>query len=166
MTADSPVALASARLILYAFHLRNSLDQSTQTVTATASALWDSVVALGEKLECDDLHQLRNILKCYQQDAHQQWHYLPAQEGNVEEKFVRLLRQDNSLEFKLGQTLTGEFDAFRIHDTYIADLTWFTDKTIEVTDLSQLNPHGLMFPGPLTASLGQTLILFAKPTEE
>jgi len=35
-----------------------------------------------------------------------------------------------------------------------------------VADLSQLNPHELMFPGPLTASLGQTLVLFAKPTED
>jgi hypothetical protein len=166
MTDYSQTILDSPRLILYAFHLRNSLDQSTQTVTATASALWDSVVTLGEKLACDELRNLRETLRCYQLDEYPQWHYLPAQEGGVDEDFLRLLRQNDHLELKLGQMLSGSFDALRIHDTYIADLTWYDNQTLKVGDLSRLNPQGVMFPGPLTASLGQTLVLFAKPTEE
>ncbi len=166
MTDYSQITLDSPRLMLYAFHLRNSLDQSTQTVTATASALWDSVVTLGEKLACDKLRNLRETLRCYQRDEYPQWHYLPAQEGGVDEDFLRLLRQDDQLDFKLGQSLSGSFDALRIHDTYIADLTWYDNQPLKVADLSRLNPQGVMFPGHLTASLGQTLVLFAKPTEE
>lgn len=164
MTDCSQITLDSPCLMLYAFHLRNSLDQSTQTVTATASALWESVETLGNKLTCDELSHLREALRCYQRDDSQQWHYLPTQEGDVKENYLPLL-WNNLLGFKWNQTLSGNFYAVRIHDTYVADLTWYNDGTLPVAQLSRLNPQGVMFPGPLTASLGQTLVLFAKPTE-
>ncbi len=57
-----------------------------------------------------------------------------------------------------GLRLMGEIYPLRIHDTYALDLTLRYRETVDIAQLSQLNPTD-----QIQASLGQTLLLFAKP---
>ncbi len=51
----------------------------------------------------------------------------------------------------------------QLHDTYVADLTFRYPGTVPVAELTHLNPEGMLLPDRISASIGQTLVLFAKP---
>ncbi|NEP01394.1 MAG: hypothetical protein F6K58_22605 [Symploca sp. SIO2E9] len=165
-------------LTLYAFQLRQDISKSNQQVIDNANQLWEQCVALGEQRNIQLLKSLKTELRCYTYDSKDsQYHYNPSnedQEATEEEKaylddwleLVRKAPQSNQarqLRFhtdsdKNGLRLMGEIYPLRIHDTYALDLTLRYRETVDLTQLSKLNPTN-----QIQASIGQTLLLFTKP---
>ncbi|NER32012.1 MAG: hypothetical protein F6J89_31500 [Symploca sp. SIO1C4] len=165
-------------LTLYAFQLRQDISKSNQQVMDNANQLWEQCVALGEQRKIQLLKSLKTELRCYTYDSKDsQYHYNPNnedQEATEEEKpyldhwleLVRKAPQSNQarqLRFHTdsdqnGLRLMGEIYPLRIHDTYALDLTLRYRETVDLTQLSKLNPTD-----KIQASIGQTLLLFTKP---
>jgi hypothetical protein len=53
----------------------------------------------------------------------------------------------------------------QLQDTYALDLTLLAADTLEINQLKNLNFQGCLLPHNIQASLGQTLVLFAKPVD-
>jgi tetratricopeptide (TPR) repeat protein len=166
----------SPQLTLYAFQLRHSLSTGVQKVEPNASALWETCAALGkpDKLDFPQLIDLRQQLQCYQCQA--PWQQQPCQidfqpqaEGDPPTGFLELLRQENVLELTSGQptlpgrVLRGRCYPMRILDSYVLDLTVYSDESFTIEQLRHFNPHGVLLPSQIAATLGQTLQLFVKP---
>ncbi|NEP11942.1 MAG: hypothetical protein F6K14_17390 [Symploca sp. SIO2C1] len=165
-------------LTLYAFQLRQDISKSKQQVMDNANQLWEQCVALGEQRNIQILKSLKTELRCYTYNLKDsQYYYNPTnedQEATAEEKpylddWLELVRKDpqsnkaRQLRFhsesdKNSLRLMGEIYPLRIHDTYALDLTLRYRETVDIAQLSQLNPAE-----QIQASLGQTLLLFAKP---
>ncbi|AOX00127.1 hypothetical protein BJP34_12315 [Moorena producens PAL-8-15-08-1] len=165
-------------LTLCAFQLRQDITKGKQEVMDNANQLWEQCVALGEHRNIQLLKSLKTELRSYTYDPKgSQYHYHPSnedQEATAEEKpylddWLELVRKDpqsdqaRQLRFhsdsdKNGLRLMGEIYPLRIHDTYALDLTLRYRETVELADLSQLNPTD-----KIQASIGQTLLLFVKP---
>lgn len=64
-----------------------------------------------------------------------------------------------------GLELQGFICPFRIHDTYAIDLTLKYEATITPIQVNLLNPQSHLLPPYVQASLGQTLLFYAQPTE-
>ncbi|MGB7445029.1 MAG: hypothetical protein WA919_28500 [Coleofasciculaceae cyanobacterium] len=165
-------------LTLYAFQLRQDISKGNQQVMDNANQLWEQCVALGQQRNIQLLKSLKTELRCYTYDLKDsQYHYNPNnenQEATEEEKpylddWLELVRKDpqsnraRQLRFhtdsdKNGLRLMGEIYPLRIHDTYALDLTLRYRETVDLDQLSQLNPTD-----QIQASIGQTLLLFGKP---
>jgi hypothetical protein len=163
---------------LYAFHLRDEITKGNQQAMDNADQLWEQCIALGEQRDILILKSLKTELRSYtynHQDG--QYYYNPAnedKEATETEKFYldnwldlirkrpqsgksRYLRFHSDSE-ENGLRLLGEIYPLRIHDTYAIDLTLRYQETIDFVQLNQLNPTD-----QIQASIGQTLLLFAKP---
>jgi len=67
---------------------------------------------------------------------------------------------------QMGFVFSGSVYPLRIHDTYAADLTFFCkDREMQVSQLNRLNPDACLMPSRIQASLGQTLLFYAEPTD-
>lgn len=166
MNQTNPKSIATPYLTLYAFHLRHSLRTGPQQVEDTAKDLWETCMALGQpdKFNVSRLRdELRAKLQCYYQAQ-----YHPDREGESLSGFWELLPDERILEFTTGHPATslllqGKVYPMRIHETYMLDLTLHYDDPLSIEQLRLLNPHGLLLPAQINASLGQTLQLFVKP---
>ncbi|MUG94186.1 hypothetical protein F7734_18055 [Scytonema sp. UIC 10036] len=159
--------LLSPSITLYAFHLRNSINQGEEPTVAEAPHLWEQLVDLGNKLHIAELQTLKQQLICYQNNE-----YFPQAEDSLGVEYSTLLRnQEQSLNFRLipqtgGLELQGLLCPFRLHDTYAIDFTLSSTDTLTLPQLSRLNPSNLLLPPQIQASLGQTLLLFGQPIEQ
>jgi Trypsin-like peptidase domain len=158
--------LYSPSITLYAFHLRNSINQGDEPTVAEASQLWEQLVNLGHKLQITELQNLQQRLICYQDNQ-----YFPQAEDSLGVEYSNLLRnQEQSLNFRLipltgGLELQGLLCPFRLHDSYAIDLTLYSQDTFRIPQLSNLNYDNLLLHPQILASLGQTLLLFGQPIE-
>ena len=150
---------------LYAFQVRNDFDEGYQQVAKNAKDLWESFVAIGENFNVKELKELRQKLICYDKDEK----YNPASEDS--QRSDGLLRQQygktvETLSFHSADdpNLSGSVSPLRLHDIYTADLTLcYADTIVKVGDLSKFNRQGCLLADKIKASLGQTLLLYAKP---
>ena len=160
-TSYSQIKLTSPKLTLYAFHLRNDLSIGFNKPLDNANHLWDKCQELGNIFNIKDLESLSNKLKKYNYQIG-----LPATQDYPEKDYLELLAEP-ALDFTVPNTypqLTGEVYPLQIHDTYAVDITLrYPDTTVNINDLTGLNPNGFLLPNQMQASLGQTLVLFAQP---
>ncbi|TAG60651.1 MAG: serine protease [Oscillatoriales cyanobacterium] len=155
--------LQSPSLTLYAFHLRNSINQGLEPTVLEAPQLWEQLVGLGDTLHIRELQNLQQELICYEDD-----YYFPEAEEIWGAEYSNLLDyQKSSLRFlvppQVGELqLQGLLCSFRLHDTYAIDLTFFSQDTFTLPQLNCLNPQNLLLQ-KIKPSLGQTLLLFGQP---
>ncbi|WP_226585664.1 hypothetical protein [Microseira wollei] len=155
----------NSSLTLYAFHLRNSINQGLQPTVPAAPRLWEQLVDLGNALHIPELQNLRQKLICYEGDR-----YFPEAEDTLGAEYLTLLQNhEPSLNFQVpsqpgGLELQGLLCPFRLHDTYAIDLTLFSQDTLNIPQLSYLNPQNLILQN-IQPSLGKTLLLFGQPSE-
>lgn len=155
----------NSSLTVYAFHLRNSINQGLQPTVAAAPRLWEQLVDLGNTLNIPELQTLRQKLICYEGDR-----YFPEAEEFWGTEYLTLLQNhEPSLHFQVppqpgGLEIQGLLCPFRLHDTYAIDLTLFSQDTLTLPQLNYLNPQNAILQN-IHASLGQTLLLFGQPLE-
>ncbi|MCT7975859.1 hypothetical protein [Laspinema olomoucense] len=147
------------KLSLYAFHLCHDMALAEGERVKDADVLWQRFEELGESLDILALKTCR------------QWLNIPEQQAAI--AFRELLSEelDRCLSFHFpeveGKSDTprrnGELYAVQLHDTYVADLTFRYPGMVSVAELTHLNPEGMLLPDRISASIGQTLVLFAKP---
>lgn len=153
--------LKSPQLTLFAFHLLHEMTQDFQEAAKEAVVLWRKCASLGQELGISQLETLPEMLKNADTSLASQ------------QTYVELLQPQRYLSFQADSSskppyLAGEVYPVQLHDTYALDLTLHyanEDTVVEVKDLSQLNPNGCLLPRQIQASLGQTLVLFAEPTQ-
>ncbi len=170
--------LETPSVTLYAFHLCHDITSSSQQVRDDADRLWEQCITFGEQRHILPLKTLKSSLRSYtysQKDR--QYYYTPTNEDKeateAEKSYldsrlelVRLdpkLNKARQLHFhseseENGHRLWGEIYPVRLHDTYAVDLTLRYQETVDLTQLRSLNAAD-----SIQASLGQTLLLFAKP---
>jgi hypothetical protein len=147
------------KLSLYAFHLCHDMALAEGERVENADLLWQQFEELGKSLKIPALKICR------------QWLKIPEHQGT--EPFRELLSEKIggclSFHFPLGDANSdtprrnGELYAVQLHDTYAADLTFRYPGMVPVAELTHLNPEGMLLPDRISASIGQTLVLFAKP---
>ena len=158
--------LRSPSLTLYAFHLRNSINQGIQPTVPEAPRLWEQLVDLGNKLDIQELQNLPQQLISYQNNQ-----YFPEAEDNQASEYCTLLRnRQASLDFQIitqldSLPLQGLLCLYRLHDSYAIDLTLSSQEIFFLSQLCKLNPQYILLPSHIQASLGQTLLLFGQPIE-
>jgi hypothetical protein len=138
--------VANPKLTLYAFHLRYNLSQGMKTPVENADYLWLKCQELGKKLNVPKLEELPSFI-----------------ENNLSANITEIL-PFTAIEHKSHLHLRGEINALQIHDTYALDLTFrYSEPEVQINDLAGLNPEQYLLPKNINSSLGQTLVLFAKP---
>ncbi|NER30043.1 MAG: trypsin-like peptidase domain-containing protein, partial [Symploca sp. SIO1C4] len=158
--------LRSPSITLYAFHLRNSINQGLEPTVLAAPRLWEQLVDLGNALHIRELQNLRQELICYEADR-----YFPEAEDIFGAEYFTLLQnQEPSLHFQVppqaGELeLQGLLCPFRLYDTYAIDLTLYSKDTFTLPQLSYFNAQNLILQN-VQAFLGQTLLLFGQPLEQ
>ena len=153
--------LANPKLTLFAFQLCNNLAQGDQQTVDYADHLWHQCVALGNRLQTNPkLDFLPEHLANKKSQNSQPSDYLELYEsdGDIILPFTTLSQPDNV-------PLEGAIYPVQLHDTYALDLTLLAADTLEINQLKNLNFQGCLLPHNIQASLGQTLVLFAKPVD-
>jgi hypothetical protein len=154
--------LANPKLTLFAFHLCNNLAKGDKQLVDKANHLWQKCVALGHLLQTNpQLDFLPEKLSNRNSQNTQPSESLELYESNGD-RFVSFttVSQPDRL------PLTGEIYPLQLHDTYALDFTLRSpNPTVEINQLSNLNFQGCLLPCEIQASLGQTLVLFAKPVD-
>ncbi len=147
------------KLTLYAFHLCHDMALAEGERVEDADVLWQRFEELGKSLEIPALNTCRQWLNIPEHQA-----TVPVREL-LSEEIGRCL----SFDFPPGEANSdtprrnGELYAVQLHDTYVADLTFRYPGSVPVAELTHLNPEGMLLPDRISASIGQTLVLFAKP---
>jgi len=169
---DTDWKLEAPSLTLFAFHLRNDITKGSQEEMVDPGALWDQCVAFGKDRNISNLKSLKSKLRGYTRIGYDNYKHMPAKEDKdateAEEPYlddwlelVRLNpKPDQARQLALDdpkQGVKGKIYPLRIHDTYAVDLTLRYQETVDFDKLKFLNPTGIK------GSLGQTLVLFAKP---
>ncbi len=156
MSLTEKYSIKNPTVTLYAFHLRTDLAKEKRD---DAGLLWENLTELIERLSAPNALKLSSKLLCYRNGQ-----YDPSQEEGKSTAWLELTHP-RELTFS-GQDFSGSVYPLRLHDTYAADLTFSCkDKEIEVSQLSRLNPGACLMPSHIRASLGQTLLLYAEPTD-
>ncbi|MEG3975543.1 hypothetical protein QT970_13105 [Microcoleus sp. herbarium8] len=154
--------LANPKLTLFAFHLCNNLAKGDKQPVDKADHLWQKCAALGHLLQTNpQLDSLPEKLNNRNTQNTQQSDYLELYQSDGD-RFVSFttVSQPDKL------PLTGGIYPLQLHDTYALDFTLFSPNlTVEINQLSNLNFQGCLLPCEIQASLGQTLVLFAKPVD-
>ncbi len=161
MREDSPPEFVeNAKLTLYAFQLCHDITLAEGQRVPDSDRLWQTLAALGQTLAIPAL------------SIWQQWLNPPT--TDTDSPFQELLSTEigQCLRFPFPPTpnpenpipdRNGELYAVQLHDTYAADLTFRYPGRVPLHQLSHLNPQGKLLPDHIQASLGQTLVFFAKP---
>lgn len=155
-------SVANPKLTLFAFHVYREL---TRNVAPDAGHLWGQLANLGTKLKIPTLEKLPELISPNNSNTNR-----PLSVADRPAFPIELL-PESALSFSAipqqGQPrLSGEIYPIQLHDTCAADLTLrYEDTTVEVSQISGLNPQGWLLPSNIQASLGQTLLLFAKPAD-
>ena len=153
--------LANPKLTLFAFHLCNNLAKGDQQTVDNADHLWHQCVALGNLLQTNPkLDTLPEHLANTKSQNSQPSDYLELYESDGDRilSFTTLSQPDKV-------PLEGGIYPVQLHDTYALDLTLLVADTLEINQLNNLNFQGCLLPNKIQASLGQTLVLFAKPVD-
>ncbi len=150
---------------LYPFHQRDDRDEGYKQVAKNAQNLWENLADnVGKEFNINELNSLRDKLICYKNGV-----YYPDGEGENLTQVKLLIPDGKTLNFQPitqpdNQKLDGFIYALRLQDTYTADLTfYYQNVTMQVADLTRLNPEGCLLPNAIQPSLGQTLLLYAAP---
>lgn len=139
----STVKVAYPKLTLYAFHLRHNLAQGFEKPVDNANHLWQKCQEIGKKLGIPELDNLPT-------NNNQQI---------LDEDIITFtaIKHENNFH------LSGEVNRLQIYDTYALDLTFhYKNPEIELANLKGLNQDNCLLPSNIKASLGQTLVFFAK----
>lgn len=153
--------LANPKLTLFAFQLCNNLAKGDQQTVDYADHLWHQCVALGNRLQTNPkLDSLPEYLANKKSQNSQSSDYLELYESNGDRilSFTTLSQPDKV-------PLQGAIYPVQLHDTYALDLTLLAADTLEINQLKNLNFQGCLLPHNIQASLGQTLVFFAKPVD-
>jgi len=154
--------LANPKLTLFAFHLCKNLAKGDKQPVDKADHLWQKCAALGHLLQTNpQLDSFPEKLNNRNSENSQQSDYLELYESDGD-RFVSFttVSQPDKL------PLTGEIYPLQLHDTYALDFTLRSpNSTVEINQLSYLNFQGCLLPCEIQASLGHTLVLFAKPVD-
>ncbi|MEG4454973.1 hypothetical protein [Microcoleus sp. N9_A1] len=154
--------LANPKLTLFAFHLCKNLAKGDKQPVDNSDHLWQKCAALGHLLPTDpQLDSLPEKLSNSNSENSPQSDHLELYESNGD-RFVSFttVSQPDKL------PLTGLIYPLQLHDTYALDFSLFSPNlTVEINQLSNLNFQGCLLPCEIQASLGQTLVLFAKPVD-
>jgi hypothetical protein len=154
--------LANPKLTLFAFHLCNNLAKGDKQLVDKADHLWQKCAALGHLLRTNpQLNFFPEKLNNRNSQNSQPSDYLELYQSEGD-KFVSFttVSQPDQL------ALTGEIYPLQLHDTYALDFTLRSpNSTVEINQLSNLNFQGCLLPCEIQGSLGQTLVLFAKPVD-
>ncbi|MEG4857484.1 hypothetical protein QUB75_06875 [Microcoleus sp. K1-B6] len=154
--------LANPKLTLFAFHLCNNLAKGDKQPVDKADHLWQKCAALGHLLQTNpQLDSLPEKLSNRNTQNTQQSDHLELYQSDGD-RFVSFttVSQPDKL------PLTGLIYPLQLHDTYALDFSLFSPNlTVEINQLSNLNFQGCLLPCEIQASLGQTLVLFAKPVD-
>jgi hypothetical protein len=154
--------LANPKLTLFAFHLCKNLAKGDKQPVDKADHLWQKCAALGHLLQTNpQFDSLPEKLSNSNSENSQQSDYFELYESDGD-RFVSFttVSQPDKL------SLEGEIYPLQLHDTYALDFTLRSPNlTLEINQLSNLNFKGCLLPCEIEASLGQTLVLFAKPVD-
>jgi hypothetical protein len=154
--------LANPKLTLFAFHLCNNLAKGDKQPVDKADHLWQKCAALGHLLQTNpQLDFLPEKLNNRNSQNSQPSDYLELYEPNGDRvvEFTTVSQPDRL-------PLTGKIFPLQLHDTYALDFTLLSpNSTVEINQLSNLNFQGCLLPCEIQPSLGQTLVLFAKPVD-
>jgi hypothetical protein len=154
--------LANPKLTLFAFHLCSNLAKGDKQLADKVDHLWQKCVALGHLLQTNpQLDSFPEKLSNRNSQNSQQTEYLELYQSDGERIVsFKTVSQPDKL------PLTGEIYPLQLHDTYALDFTLRSPNlTVEINQLSNLNFQGCLLPCEIQASLGQTLVLFAKPVD-
>ena len=153
--------LANPKLTLFAFHLCNNLAKGDKQPVDKADHLWQKCAALGHLLQTNpQLDFLPEKLNNRNSQNSQPSDYLELYESNGRVVSFTTVSQPHRL------PLTGGIYPLQLHDTYALDFTLLSpNSTVEINQLSNINFQGCLLPCEIQASLGQTLVLFAKPVD-
>ena len=154
--------LANPKLTLFAFHLCKNMAKGDKQLADNSDHLWQKCAALGYLLQTNpQLDSLPEKLSNSNSQNSQQIDYLELYQSDGD-RFVSFttVSQPDKL------SLEGEIYPLQLHDTYALDFTLRSPNlTLEINQLSNLNFQGCLLPCEIEASLGQTLLLFAKPVD-
>jgi hypothetical protein len=154
--------LANPKLTLFAFHLCKNLAKGDKQPVDNSDHLWQKCAALGHLLQTNP-----------QFDSFPKKLSNTNSENSPQSDYIELFQSygDRFVSFKTVSQpdklpLTGGIYPLQLHDTYALDFTLFSPNlTVEINQLSNLNFQGCLLPCEIQASLGQTLVLFAKPVD-
>jgi len=158
------IKLKNPSITLYAFQIHHELGKE---IDSDAHKLWENLSKLSEPLSVPDLKNFTKKLICCDENGK----YNPDAEHGKNSDMLELIQPERFFDFKpVSQDndlkLSGFIYPVRIKDTYAADLTLlYKDQEIEISQLKRLNPKGCLLPSNIKASLGQTLLLYAEPTD-
>jgi len=147
--------VAYPKVSIYAFHLWRNLAQGIEKPVENAKDLWFKFQEVGQTLNTPELEKFHSLIEAN--------NYQLGKNGELLPRYLRFAEtpQSNNV------NLTGEILPLQIHDTYAVDLTLRYQKPeVKLTDLKGLNKDNCLLPDNINASLGQTLVFFAKPLEE
>jgi hypothetical protein len=142
MSQSSLTDLKNLRLVLYGYHVRNTIDEGVKPIWEAAQ-IWENLSKI------PGLENLKKYLLCYQNEL-----YTPEQEDKHATEYIELNHQD--INFSLSDTVTGSLYPYRLHDTYAFDLTL---RAASFEALQKLKKPLFDFLKP---SLGSTWIFYAE----
>ena len=154
---DSTLQIKNPSVTLYAFHLCQDLNLEPEKLRQDADQLWQNCSNLNEPLAIPDLKSFPEKIQSQPNQTHLTNRYLKLLPGNGRLTYTATLQIE-------GSDLTVEVYPQQIHDTYALDLTLYCQNvTIPASQFSYLNPQGCLLASNISASLGQTLLLYAEP---
>ena len=149
--------LANPKLTLYAFQLKHKLAQEPKINVKNADHLWLKCQQIGQQLSIPKLEILPPLIEKATKEK----------TDIIGEILPERILTFTAIEHKNNLHLRGEVNPLQINDTYALDLTLgFPKSKVKITDLKRLNKDNCLLPDNINASLGQTLVFFAKPLEK
>ncbi|BAY45468.1 hypothetical protein SAMD00079811_30710 [Scytonema sp. HK-05] len=150
----STVKVAYPKLTLYAFQVKHNLALKPKQPVENANNVWLKCQQLGKQLGVPRLENLPKLIE----EANNQKNSITGE--ILPERILTF----TAIKHKKNLHLSGEANPIEIHDTYALDLTLrYPHPEVQLTDLRGLNPDDCLLPKNINASLGQTLVFFAKP---
>lgn len=158
---NKPCRIKNPAVTLYAFHARQDLEAE---ISEDAERLWKRIAALSEPFSAPELAHLTEKLLCYEKGE-----YCPQNEDGKPSDRLDLIQPGCYLRFQGiadRLPLNGMLYPVRLHDTYAADFMLSCDvQETDAREFARLNPGGVLVPANIQASLGQTLLLYAEPSD-
>jgi hypothetical protein len=154
--ADADLSIKNVSVSLFAFHLCHDLTQAVDKTRPDANQLWQQCANLSPILGVKGLAQLPDLIQTNQTQFPAV--LTPDPVSLLKTRTLTTTLQLGSIPLKV------EAAPFKIHDTYALDLTLHAkDAILQPGDFSTLNPNGCLLSQNFSATLGQTILLYAEP---